>query len=182
MVDCSLLGNVQGYNWPSPHHDLCCLFLRDSHQAVPIHPQQLVSCLEASILPSSTSLNHSLDVNTKAFLSHSFGSHNTQTHTIGLAESDGLDFWLFGMEGSIAIDRTSHVLMRRTKRLMWGTSMMWGTTIHWSPISGPNISILIVVSALHLCSIHSHLAGLARGPWNRGEGGQGFHIDGPVSG
>jgi len=114
MVDGSLLGNVQGDNWPSPHHDLSGLLLGNSHQAVPIHPEQLVSCLKASILPGCTSLNDRLDVNPKALLSHSFGGHNAQTHPIGLAESDRLNFRLFGMESSIAIDRTPRVLMGRT--------------------------------------------------------------------
>ena len=114
MVDGPLLGNVQGDNWPSPHHNFRGLFLGNSHQAVAIHPKQLISCLKASILPSSTSLNDRLDVNPKTFLSHSFGGHNTQTHPIGLAESDRLNFWLLWMETSIAINRTPHVRMGRT--------------------------------------------------------------------
>ena len=113
MVDGPLLGNVQGDNRPSPHHDFGGLFLGDSHQAVPVHPQQLISCLKASILPGSTSLNDRLDVNPKTFFSHSFGGHNAQAHPIGLAESDRLNFWLFWVENSIAVNRTPHVRMGR---------------------------------------------------------------------
>lgn len=160
MVDCPLLGNIQGNDRPGPHHDLGGLLLGDPHQTVTIHPQQLISCLKTSILPGSASLNHRLNVNPKTFLSNSFGSHNAQSHPIGLAQSDCLDFWLLWMQNSITIDRTTHVRMG----LRWGTSMMWGTSVHWSsPISGPTtIPILIIVSTLHLCSIHGHLAGLAR--------------------
>jgi len=115
MVDSTLLGNIQGDNWPGPHHDLGSFFLGDSHKAVPVNPQQLISCLKASILPGCSSFNHCLDVNSKTFLSYSFRGHNAQTHPIGLAESNRLNFWLFRMKTSIAIDRrTSHVLMGGT--------------------------------------------------------------------
>ena len=113
MVDCPLLGNIKGNDRPGPHHDLGGLLLGDPHQTVTIHPQQLISCLKTSILPGSTTLNDCLDVNPKTFLSHSFGGHNAQTHPIGLAESDRLNFWLFWMENSIAINRTPHVRMGR---------------------------------------------------------------------
>ena len=114
MVDGPLLCNVQGNNRPSPHHNFSRLFLGDSYQAMSIHPQQLISCLKTSILPGSTTLNDCLDVNPKTFLSHSFSGHNAQTHPIGLAESDRLNFWLLWMETSIAINRTPHVRMGRT--------------------------------------------------------------------
>ena len=75
MVDCPLFGNIKGDNWPSSHHDFSSLLLGNSHQAVSIHPEKLISCFKASILPGRASLNHRLDVDAKTFLSHTFGGH-----------------------------------------------------------------------------------------------------------
>ena len=115
MVDRPLLGHVQGDDWPGSHHDLCGFLLSNSHKAMPIHPEQLISCLKTSIFPGSASLNHSFDVNPKAFLSNTFRSDNTQTHSVGLAQPDGLNFRFVRVMGSISINWTPYVLMRRAE-------------------------------------------------------------------
>jgi len=90
VVECSLLGHLQCDHRACPHHDLRCSLLGNPHQALSIHCQQLVSCLQAPILPGRTSLHHGLDVDAEPFLAHPLSSHYRQPHPIGLGQADGL--------------------------------------------------------------------------------------------
>ena len=123
MEESALLCHLERHHRPGAHHQLGRSLLGDSHQAVAVHPQQVVPGLQPPVLPGGPALHHGLDVDAELLVPVTLGRHDRQPHPVTLAQADGENL---GLPGQLCLLGSSLAAVRNLPGVEGGLAELAG--------------------------------------------------------